>query len=298
MTQSESERLRAIIEQDYVQLLELLTHVLAADNYLSFGDADDNERLSIARGLTDKFVNHAVTILYLSRGTKRDLPSFQFDSYLYDFASIDVLTRVLLEAFLTFHYVFYAPQTEGEKDYRYWVYKATAILERQSFRDSSEEIRQSKAEDAKVLDKLLERLKSNVVFRSLTEAQRTRFFKGKELNLWRWDPDIRKVLSWREIAIDAGFSKTVASEIYRYMSGSAHSSFLSVFLSVETQKSGTQEEAILISKGTANSVIANMVREYCGLFPKAREIWSTHPKVGKLVEFWIQIDRSLDEFKN
>jgi hypothetical protein len=285
MTQSELEQFKLKIKQDYVKLLDLLARVLAADNYLSFGDVNDNERLSIARGLTDKFVNHAVTLLYLSRGTKQDLPSFKCDSYLYDFASIDVLTRVLLEACLIFHYVFYSPQTTEEKDYRYWAYKAAAILERQGFRESSEEVKRSKAEDAKELDKLHERLRSNTVFRSLTDKQKEKILKGE----WR-------LKSWREIAIDAGFSKTMASKIYRHLSGSAHSSFLSVFLSVETQKSGTQEEAIIGSQGIANAVIANMVREYCGLFPKAHEIWSTHPEVREFVEWWIQIDRTLDEF--
>jgi hypothetical protein len=35
------------IRPDYVKLLDLLAQVLSADNYLSFGGADDNERLSM-----------------------------------------------------------------------------------------------------------------------------------------------------------------------------------------------------------------------------------------------------------
>lgn len=282
MAQSEIEQFKVKIEHDYVKLLDLLARVLGADNYLSFGD--DNERLSIARGLTDKFVNHAVTLLYLSRGTKQDLPSFKFDSYLYDFASIDVLTRVLLEACLTFHYVFYAPATKEEKDYRYWAYKAAAIVERQDFPPSIEEVRQRIAEEEKELTQLHEKLKSNAVFQGLTPKQKKRILRSE----WR-------LPSWREIAIDAGFSKMVASKIYRYLSGIAHSSFLSVFLSVETQKSRKQEEAIINSMWIANAVIANMVREYCGLFPRAQKILSADHGGHEIVDWWIQVERGLND---
>lgn len=281
MTQSELEQFNMEIKQDYVKLLDLLAYVLAADNYLSFGD--DNERLSIARGLTDKFVNHAVTLLYLSRGTKQDLLSFKFDSYLYDFASIDVLTRVLLEACLTFHYVFYAPQTKEEKDYRYWAYKAAGIAERRNAPASTEEHRQKQAEEREELNKLRQQLKENAAFQSLTDKQKKRISKGE----WR-------LKSWREIATDAGFSKILASDMYRSLSGQAHSSFLSVLQSLETQKTKKQEETIISSMGVMNPVIANMIQEYCGLFPGARDVLRDSG-ASNSVEVWVNIGRQLDE---
>jgi len=289
------EQFKVIIKQDYMKLLDLLAHVLAADNYLSFGDADENERLSIARGLTDKFVNHAVTLLYLSRGTDQGLISYTFKSKLFDFASIDVLTRVLLEACLTFHYVFYAPTTKGEKDYRYWAYKAAAIVERRDFPASSEGVKRKIAEEEKELDKLIDKLKSNTIFQGLAKGKKAQFLTGKNRDLWRWTPATRKVLSWREIAIDAGFSEMMASKIYRYLSGVAHSGFLSVFLSVETQRSGTQKDAIINAMSITNAVIANMIREYCGLFPRAQELWNTAQQMRETVNWWIQLDRGLDE---
>jgi len=284
MAQLEMGQFKTKTKQDFVKLLDFLAHVLASDNYLSFGDADENERLSIARGLTDKFVNHAVTMLYLSSGTKQDLPSFKLDSFLNDFASIDVLTRVLLEACLTFHHVFYASATKEDKNYRYWTYKAAGIIENRSFPALTEKFKQKLAEEEKELDKLCERLKSNTVFQSLTDKQKKRILRGE----WR-------LKSWREIAIDAGFSGMIALQIYRHLSGVAHSSFLSVLQSVEIQRNRVQEEAIIKSQMITNAVVANMIREYCGLLPKAREIWNTHREVKESVEWWIKVDRGLDE---
>jgi hypothetical protein len=293
MTQSKFEQFGENARRDYMKLLDLLGRVLGADNLSSFL-GDDNERILIARGLTNKLLEHAVTVLYLSRGTKQSLPSFGFNFF--DSASIDVLTRAVFEAFLTFHYVFYEPKTKEERDYRYWCYKAAGIAERQNARVSTEEQRQKQAAEKKELGEVHEKLKSNVVFRSLTEAQRTRFFEGKEINLWRWGPDIKKVLSWRELAVDAGLSETLASDRYRHLSGRVHSSSLSVVQTIGDHVDREDKQVISGSIGTINVVIANMIKEYCGLFPKAREVLSRDSTGSGIVNWWIQVDRTLDEF--
>ena len=283
MTQSELEQFRAQSKQEYKKLLNVLALVMRASSPLSTTEVGERERLSMAQGLSNKFIEHAVTILHLSHGTNLNLPSFKFSFV--DFASIDVLTRASLEAFLTFHYVFYVPQTKEEEDYRYWTYKAAAIVERQDFPTVTEEFEQNRAEDGEEFTQLREKLKSNAVFQSLTEKQKKRILRGE----WR-------LKSWREVAIDAGLSEMLASHVYRILSGRAHSSFLSVLQSVETQKTKNQEEDIIISMSIMNPVIANMVREYCGLFPKAQEVLSKDSEGSGIVDWWIQIDRSLNEF--
>lgn len=294
MTQPEFEQFGAQSKQAYKKLLNVLALVMRASSPLATTDVENRERLSMAQGLSNKFIEHAVTILYLSRGTNLALPSFRFSFV--DFVSMDVLTRASFEAFLTFHYVFYSPKTEEEADYRYWMYKAAGVLERHDFPTVIEEFEQTRAEDKEELAQLREKLKSNAVFQSLTEAQRTRFFEGRELNLWRWDPDIKKVLSWREIAIHAKLSEVLASHVYRLLAGRAHSSFLSVLQSVETRKSESKEEDIIVTTSIINTVIANMIREYCGLFPKAQEALSKDSEGSGIVNWWILMGRTLDEF--
>ena len=281
MEQLEIEQFKMRIKQDYVKLLDLLARVIAANNYLSFGDADDNERLSIARSLTNKIIEHAVTILHLSRGTNLDLLSFKFS--LVDSASIDVLARASLEAFLVFHYVFYAPTTKEEKDFRYWAYKVAGIAERRNAPASTEEYRQKQAAEKKELDKLRERLKSNTVFQSLTDNQKKQILRG------RW-----KLPSWRAIAIDAGLSEMIASHMYSSLAGYAHSGMLSVVQMAEAHRDGKEEEHVNSAMVIMNSVIANMVREYCGLFSKAQEFLSKDHEGTCIVNWWIQLDRYLN----
>ena len=280
MEQLEMEQFKMKIKEDYVKLLDLLARVRAADNHLSFGDADDNERLAIARGLTNKFIEHAVTIVYLSQGTNLDLPSFKFS--LVDSASIDVLARASLEAFLVFHYVFYAPTTKEEKNYRYWGYKAAGMAERENF--PTKDYRQKQAAEKKELDKLRERLKSNTVFRSLTDNQKKQVLRGQ------W-----KLPSWRVIAIDAGLSEMIASHMYSSLAGYAHSSMLSVVQMAEAHRDREEEELVNTSMGIMNVVMARMVSEYCELFSRAQKVLGADHGGWEIVGWWIQIDRSLND---
>jgi hypothetical protein len=151
------------LKPDYGKLLDLLARAIDASKGFSVSDVSDGKRLWDAHNLARKFIDHAFTVLYLSHGTNvQDIPSFKF-SFI-DSASIDVLTRATMETFLVFHYVFFAPQTKEEKDYRYWAYKAAGITERQSIPIITEETRRTLDNDRLVLDKLRDKLKSNAVF--------------------------------------------------------------------------------------------------------------------------------------
>ena len=271
-------------KEEYVILLDLFAKVINANKGYSVGDISDGERLLDAHYLANKFIGHALTLLHLSEGTNvHDLPSFKGFSFI-DSASIDVLTRASFEAFLVFHYVFFAPTTTEEKDYRYWCYKAAGLAERQNLPESIFEHERQKAEEKIVLDELHDKLKSNTVFQSLAGKQQRSILKGR----WR-------LPSWHDIAIDAGFSEMLASHMYRHLSGYAHSSSLSVLQIKQAIMNKGQEQLVQSSIATMNVLIANMIWEYCGLFPKAQDVLNGEPDVRDMIKVWIDIGRRLDE---
>lgn len=266
-------------EQEYMRLLHLLGGVVEANKGPLTGDDD---RFWCAEGLATKFFLHAASVLYLSRETNiSDFPSapLQFD----DPASIDVLARAALETFLTFHYIFVAPKTPEEQNFRYWAWKAAGLTERQSSPVSIEEHRQKLAEEKKEIDELHSKLRSNATFQQLTKRQQKDVLKGK------W-----KLPSWREIAEDAGLAIVLSSNMYRHLSGYAHSSSLSV-LQIK-QALENKEELLLIrpSMSTITIATANFVREYCDLFPRAKAALTANAEGSDLVDMWIQIGQKLD----
>ncbi|MBA7697083.1 hypothetical protein ES703_105741 [subsurface metagenome] len=287
-------QLKSNHKMEYVILLDLLAKAISVTKVSSISDVDERRRLGDAHKLTNKFVNHASTVLYLSHGTVvRDLPSFKQFSFV-DSASIDVLTRTAMEAFLVFHYVFFSPNNVEEKNYRYWCYEVAGLAERQNLPESIIENEQQKMKEKEILEEIRSKLESNIIFQGLTDSQKTRFFQGKKRDLWRWSPDVRKVLSWYDIGINAGFSDMLASLMYRHLSGSTHSSSLSVLQIAQALVNKETEKLIASSIDTMNVIIANMIQEYCGLFPGARDVLRDSG-ASNSVEVWVNIGRQLDE---
>ena len=268
---------------EYVKLLDLLARVINANKGFSVSDISNGERLWDAHALANKFIGHAFTVLHLSHGTEvQDLPSFKFSFV--DSASIDVLARVTLEAFLVSHYVFFASITTEEKNYRYLAYRAAGIVERQNVPVSTEEHRQKLAAEKEELDKLQDKLKSNTAFQNLNQKQKKLILKGH----WR-------LSSWREIAIDAGLSEVLARHVYGSLSGYAHSSSLSVLQTAQALRNREGEQLVRGSLNIMNIVIANMVQEYCGLFSRAQAVLKEDPEASNRVKVWVEIGRRLDE---
>lgn len=271
---------------DYGKLLDLLARVNDAVNVTSISDAGERERLIGAYDLANIFTAHALTILYLIDDTKIQVPSSfpPLKTTSFALASIEVLTRATMEAFLVFHYVFFAPTKADEKNFRYWSYKAAGITEWQKETESISEHKQEKAAEKKALDELHTKLKSNTVFQGLTDKRKKQILKGE----WR-------LLSWRDIAIDAGFSKMLASQ-YKYLSGFAHSSSVSTLRMKQAFINKEPEKFIQGSISTMNIVTANMIREYCALFPRAQDVLAKDLEGSNLVKQYIQIDRELDKY--
>lgn len=278
-------------KNEYVILLDLLANAISTTEVSSIEDSNERERLKYAHLLANRFIQYALTVLYLSSGTKvQNLPSLPKQSFT-DIASIDVITRASMEAFLVFHYVFCAPTTQEERYYRYWAFKANGIAERKDF-PSNTEHEERRESDSRELEELKSKLDSNPIFRSLEQKQREHIFEGK--GKWKYKPSMRAELSWRAIATDAGFGKMLALYMYKHLCGHAHSSSLSVLQTQQALLSGDTEKLIQSSIDTMNVLTANMIWEYCRLFSKAEDVLQASGASG-LVGAWIEIGRRLDE---
>ncbi len=278
--------------QECLKLLDLLARVIDANKGYSVNGISDGKRLLDAHYLANKYAKHALTAFTVSHGMNIQLLSSKAIKII-DVGSVDVLTRAAFEAFLTFHYVFFAPRTKEERDYRYWAYIVAGIKWRKGLREISSEYKQKVVEDEKQLGKLHDDLELNIVFQNLYDNQRKQIFQSK--GEWKWAPGVKNHVSWSNIAIDAGFGELLARHMYSLLCGYAHSSSLSVRQVAQAFKKGEEEHLISASIATLDIVTANMIREYCGLFTKAQSVLDIEPVASKMIEAWIEIGRRLDE---
>ena len=258
-------------ETEYLLLLDLLYQVIEENKG---SPAGQDGRFLEAEGLALKLFSHSASAFCLSRGTT--IPSTK--TSFFDPASIHVLTRAILETFLTFYYVFLAPKTNQMRDFRYWAWQLGGFCERQKFPVHSPEGKEKQKREKQNIKELQDNLKSNQVFQSLKEKQQDKTLTGR----WRQK-------SWRKIALDAGFNELHASAIYSYLCEYAHSGSLSTLQIRQAKTKKIQRSLFAGSMNVIMIAIANMTFSYCRIFPKGNKTLEKNPQATNLARVWINI---------
>jgi hypothetical protein len=258
-------------ESDYQRLLELLIDVVEANKGIVAGQDD---RVLDAEGLAVKFVFHAASALYLYRSTT--LP--ELNASFFDAGSVNVVSRAALETFLVFHYIFIEPTTDQDRDYRYTAWRLAGLLERQQFPIWSAPAKAALAREANAIGPLMDRLKANATFATLTPKQQKNVLTGQ----WR-------LHSWTHIGRSAGLHDINAKALYAYLCGYAHAGHLSVLQLRQANVAMSQRSLCATSMNLVLIAMANMVRSYCTLFLKARIRLEQEPNRGSLVDVWIGV---------
>jgi hypothetical protein len=261
-------------ESDYQELLSLLIDVVEANKGVVAGDDD---RVLDAEGLALKFVFHAASALYLYRSTS--LP--ELHASFFDAGSVNVVSRAALETFLVFHYVFVEPASDQDRDYRYGAWGLARCLERQSLPVWSAEARAALEREARLIGPLTDRLKANATFAGLSPGHQKKVLNGE------W-----KLLSWTQIARSAGLHDINAKAAYSYLCGYAHAGNLSILQLRQADTSEAQRSLCASSMNLVLIAMANLVKSYCALFPKAMAQLDQESRRATLADVWVGVGRS------
>lgn len=264
-------------KSDYQELLKLLIDIGEANKGVVAGNDD---RVLDAEGLALKFVFHAASALYLYRSTS--IP--ELGASFFDPGSVNVVCRAALETFLVFHYVFVEPKSDQDRDCRYMAWVLAGYLERQGFSVSSAEGKAVLEREARLIGPLTDRLKVNATFGGLPSGHQKKLLKGK----WR-------LRSWTEIGRSVGLHDTNAKAFYSYLCGYAHAGNLSV---LQIRQAATAESQRTLCASSMNLVLiamANMVKSYCAIFPKAMARLDQEPDRAELVEIWKKVGSAAPE---
>ena len=278
-------------EEDYIKLLETITKVVEANKGTALGE--DN-RLLEAEGLCKKFIVHAASALYLFGSTT--LPSVKVTDRgisFFDPGSINVLGRAALESFLVFHYVFVEPRSDDEKDFRYYSWLHASYLDRQIFPSRSEEGKKHLNDEKKLIDALKEKIINNSVFKQFDEEKKEKLLRKMEKGQWRlqwqrqkrqWQPQ-----SWTNIGVSAGLSEILAKQFYGHLCAYAHSACQSAQQVGNAETADTQKALCVATMKLIMIAIANMIKTYCQMFVKSKDVIQKDEDAKKLIDQWVHI---------
>ncbi|WP_182651098.1 DUF5677 domain-containing protein, partial [Flavobacterium sp. SOK18b] len=147
------------------------------------------ETLSVKILITTK------SIIELAKGytleTERKISPIQF----LDFSSINILTRAIIESFLTMEYLFYNNLSDEEKYFRFLIWRISGYKSRQNFF--------AEKDKDLIRNEIQEKLDTeiNEINELLREAKKSKYFKGLDKNhLFKLDKyGVPRLESWNTL---------------------------------------------------------------------------------------------------
>ena len=233
-----------------------------------------DQRLYYAESLAVKMFRHLASMRQIADGLTMTFPSAKFSHI--DHSSVMLLARATVETYLTFFYVFVDPATENQQKFRFKAWMLAGLIDRQKIYSINKEGNDVQKSEAKMIKTLKDDLVNLEHFIALDEKEKGMILKGN----WK----MRN--SWGSLASIAGFNDTYFKNIYSYMCGYAHSSYISILQisqarSIEDQKGLSN---IMLSVGVV--IMSHFLFTYASLFNNAKVALDNNPEIKKLAETW------------
>ncbi len=172
--------------------------------------------------LSIKILLASKSIIELGNGTKVSALTKDSNVKLLDFPSINILTRSIIEAFLTMEYLFYNNLDKEERIFRFYIWQISGYKSRQSFFEKSQGLKQN------ITDKLQTEL--NEIERLLSIIEKSPYYKKMDKqSLWKLDKyGLPRLVSWQKLLEQSILKTSMFETSYKLYSNYAHSEFISL----------------------------------------------------------------------
>jgi len=172
-----------------------------------------------------KYCISCKSLLKLLEGTDLDSKFFQ-DLTLIDIPSIHIISRSLIENFLTIFYLFIEKNdNEDIVAYRNWIYELSSLAKRQKFSNNSILDKKGKKkieQEATIIKILREKIEENKEFQLLTSSEKNKILKAKPHRI----PS--KIYTWTKLFDVSKLNNLLFKGYWDIYSNYAHSEFLSI----------------------------------------------------------------------
>ena len=257
---------------DYSTLLNLFIRLVQAQagNKIESG----GEWLNDAQTLAVKLFRHLVSMQTLAAGTtveQNNTPTVHF----VDHASVKVLARAALETYLVFFYL-YGGADRALSEFRYKTWRLGGLTDRQQFHTSTDAHRAVLDSEKQRIVVLKSEIESSPHIQVFTKKQRAKLLEGE----WR----IGK--GWSNLSTNAGFHAKYFKNIYGYLCGYSHSSYISALQVGQAQLIQDQQMLTQSILGIGVVIMAHFAFSYIGTFSSAGAVLSANPDAKRVAEKW------------
>lgn len=166
-----------------------------------------------------------------------------------DYPSIFLLTRGILECYLTMEYLYFNELSEEEKEFRFKLWRMSGFL-----------LRQNALEDFKNYSELLKREKEEID-KAKIEIKESTYYSQISKKLWQFDKfGIPRILSWVKIIESSKLKTKLFTGFYQLYSNYAHSEFLSI---MQLYSIGYTPSNEIFNMSKSSLIVSNSVLSHC-----------------------------------
>lgn len=259
-------------DADYSTLLDLFIRLVESQEGKKIEPGEG--WLNDAQVLANKLFGHLVSMRILAAGAtvERDgVPTVFF----VDHASVKVVARAALETYLVFFYL-YGNSDRSLCEFRHKTWHLGGLADRQQFHASTEQGREVLAREKKKLEELRAEIESSPHIRTYTDKERKKLLES----------DWRVGNSWADLGISAGFHEKYFKNIYGYLCGYSHSSYLSALQVGQAQSIKDQKMLTQSILGIGVVLMAHFAFSYSSAFSTANAVLSANPSAKRVAEKW------------
>lgn len=204
-------------------LIPSVEKILQENAFLAQSFYDTKPELGIGEvyqeTLLIKIIFTSRSILELSKGIEFGILNRKERPLIIDRSSLYILTRSVIESFLTLEYLYFNALDREEQVFRYNLWRISGFMARQDFGKTKNEKFFSKVEREKLeIKKLKENIKKSPYYSKL-----------KKQHLWKLDKyGLPRIMSWSALIKQSTLKTDLFEKVYKLYSNYAHSEFIAM----------------------------------------------------------------------
>jgi Family of unknown function (DUF5677) len=259
-------------DAEYCTLLDLFIRLVDSQTGKQIEPGD--EWLHDAEVLANKLFHHLVSMKGLAAGETVERDGKSLVLYI-DHASVKVVARAALETYLVFFYI-YGDSDRSLSQFRHKTWRLGGLADRQKFHATTEHSLAVLAREKRELDELKAEVKASPHFFTYPNNQQNKLIEG----------DWRVGKGWADLSVAAGFHEKYFKNIYGYLCGYSHSSYLSALQVGQAQSIEDQKMLTRSILGIGLVLMAHFTFSYLVPFNTANVVLAANQLAKHLAEKW------------
>lgn len=257
---------------DYSTLLGLIIQLVQSQTGQRFHSGE--EWLNDAQTLSVKLFRHLVSMERLAEGATVEQNN-SAPIFFIDHASVKIVIRAALETYLVFFYL-YGSADRLVSEFRHKTWRLGGLFDRQKFHASNANQQQVLFSEKEQIEALISEINASPQLQTYPEKQRAQLLKGN----WRISND------WSDLGVQAGFPKQYFQDVYGYLYGYSHSSYLSA---LQVGQASSIEDQFKLTQGILSigiAIMAHFAFSYSSTFSSAASVLEKHIEGKRVAEKW------------